>query len=131
MNCVSEAPTDGPTGERREHRLHVIGLEPAQGDALERRVAIQLSQSGRQRVRTVDLDVAIVQDYEQPGAHQPAGKVDEEIERSAVGPVQVLETDHQRLGGGDSVQEIAKGLIQPPAVRFGIAWEAWRHCYAI
>ena len=45
----------------------------------------------------VDLDVAVGADDQQAGAGEVAGQMEQQIERAAVGVVQVLEDDQQRL----------------------------------
>ena len=69
----------------------------------------------------VDLDVAVGADEQQAGAVEVAGQMDEQIERAAVGVVQVLEDDDQRLHGGGVAQEAGDGLQQPLALLLGVA----------
>ena len=55
-------------GQGAQHSLHLVWSQPAKGHALERGGAAQLGEGRRERVRAVDLDVAIGSDDEHASA---------------------------------------------------------------
>ena len=112
VDLPRRAPRRPPGRGWRHHALHLVHGEAAQGDAAEVADAPQLGERRRQRVGAVDLDVAVGADDQQPRALEVAGDVQQQVERAAVGPVQVFEDEEQRL---DASRRCAGSWLLPAA----------------
>jgi len=104
-------------------------LDPA--DAVE---ALELGQQRSQRVAAVQLVGAVAEQQQHPRlAHGPR-RVGDERARRAVGPVHVLERQHERLALGEDLQQLEHRLEQPQLSRrvrarvapVGVVVEAWQ-----
>jgi len=79
------------------HPLHLVDGEAPQGDALEAGGAAQLGEHTRQRMTAVDLHVAVGAGDQQSCALEGAAHVHQQVQRAAVGPVQVLQNEEHGL----------------------------------
>src|SRR5687768_13989254 len=82
-------------------------------------------------MHTIYFNVTVSGNDDQSHAAQPTRQVNQEVERVTIRPVEVFESDHQRLDGCRALQEITERLIQPPAILLGIVGDAWFHGNAI
>ena len=91
----------------------LAGREPAQADPLGAAVAPQVRQRGGERRAAPDLRVAVGAEDEE--RRRPAAAQDEreQEQRRPVGPVQVVEDQHQRPPLGDAGQHVVDRREQP------------------
>jgi len=73
---------------------------------------MQLGQCRRQGVHAIDLDVAVRADHKDSCAAQVACDVKQQVERAAVGVVQVFKHDQERLVECATMQEVRSRLQQ-------------------
>ena len=118
------AAAGGQARPRREQRLHAVGVESAQQDALVQPLAPQLAQHFGERMAPVEVDVAVGADDEQAAAGQPPGEVLQQQQARLVGPVDVVEDEQQRGGLRGVDQKRGDRLEQP--VAFGFRLLRWR-----
>jgi hypothetical protein len=111
--------------DRLQHPLHLGRAQAAQLHAAKAGLPAQVGQRRRQRMGAVHLDVAVGPDHQQPRSLQVPGQMREQVEAALVGPVQVLQHQHQRLHGAGVAQEAADRLQQAPAVLLRLAGRAW------
>ena len=99
---------------------HLVLVEPLQRDALAGRLAVQRAERIGQRMLRVELDVAIGAEQEQTMLRGEARHVAQHGDRALVGPVQIVEHQHDRRArrGGD--QELADGVEQAEALFVGL-----------
>ena len=104
-------------GRRAEDVLEQVGelvvREARQLDAARAGVALELGQQRAQRVAAVQLVGAVGRDHEHALGPQAAGEEDEEGARRAVGPVDVLEHERERLLAAEVVEQREQRLEQP------------------
>ena len=110
-------------GRRRSaaERGHQLG-DLAAREPVERRrwvsiaVAAQRGDQLRQRVVVVDLGVAVgAEEHRAPRLRRP-DQVAQQLQRRAVGPLQVVEHEQQRRAGGDLRQQRGERVEQPLAL---------------
>lgn len=93
---------EGPRGlllaDRVDERLHLVAVETTQEGPLVEVLAAERGDRIGERVRSVELDVAVRAHDQDALAAQVAGEVLEEQQRRLVGPVQVVEDQDQRAG---------------------------------
>jgi hypothetical protein len=111
-------------GEPGEHLGDLRGVEAAQ----RQRLALRLQPGDRaaERVAGSDLDVAVGRDQQLAAAAGPAGVEGGQLDRRRVGPVQVVEDDHQRRPPGGLQQGAAGGVeaLEPAGQRGRLAGRA-------
>ena len=79
----------------------------------------------------VHLHIAIGADNSQAGALQIACHVQQQVQRAAIGPVEVLKNNQQRLDVRGIPKEAAHGLEQSPAVVLGVTGRPHLDLYAV
>ena len=95
-------------GDAGEHLGDLGGVEAAQGQGPA--LGLQPGDRGGQRVAGRHLDVAVGDDQQLGAAAGPAGVEGGQLDRCRVGPVEVVEHDHQRPGPGGLEQGGADGV---------------------
>ena len=90
----------------------LLARERAQLDAAVARVALELGQQRAQRVAAVQLVRAVGRDDEHALLAEAARQVDEERAGRAVGPVQVLDRDHQPVLAREQLQQLEQAVEQ-------------------
>ena len=88
-------------------------VEPRELDPARARVALELGQQRAQRVAAVQLVGAVGGDHQHALGPQAAGEEDEEGAGRAVGPVDVLEHERERLLAAEQVEQREQRLEQP------------------
>ena len=121
MHRRGYAPRYVTARDAGHHSLHLVGRQAAKTDPVEGVDPPQLGQRSRQRVRPVNLHVTVGPHDHQPGAAQVAGHMGQHLQGAAIGVVQVLQHDEQRLHGCGVAKEGRDGLEQPIAVFLGLA----------
>ena len=96
-----------------EQLRELVAGQPRQLDPARPRVALELGQQRAQRVASVQLVGAVGGDDEHPLGPQAAREEDEERARRAVGPVDVLEHERERLLAAQQVEQRQQRLEQP------------------
>jgi hypothetical protein len=99
---VRAEPGGGELGDLRK-------VEPAQADALGRAVAAQLGQRGGERGTSAHLGVAVGADREERRRSAGAQEKRQQQQRRAVGPVQIIEHEHQRAADGECAERVVDG----------------------
>ncbi len=107
-------------GVRRDQRADVARAQALEGHPLDQPVAAQVGQQLGERMRRADLRVAERAEDQQRGVARCAGDVPEQVERAAVGPVQVVEHERERGAAGDVVQQRRDRLEEQVALQLGI-----------
>ncbi len=92
--------------------LDVRGPQALQLDPLDRWDAHDLGDPREQRVAPVQL-VAAVGDHDRARPAAGPDEVADQVERGGVGPVQVLEHDHQRAFASRALEQRAHGIEDP------------------
>ena len=100
-----------------------LELEPAAGVE-----PAELGQKRPHRVASVQLVAAVAEQQQDPLVDQAACEEGDERPRRAVGPVHVLEHQHQRLANAQQVQELEQALEQPHLAVGARAGGACRRC---
>ncbi len=77
-----------------------VQLDPADGAQ-----PVEFGEQGAQRVAAVDVVGAVGGEDDQAAGAQRAQEVGEEVPGGGVGPVQVLQGEHDRAVGGDALQQ--------------------------
>ena len=106
--------------ERRDELGDLAGREAVERHLGEHAVAPQRRDQLRQRVAVVDLGVAVgAEEHRAPRLRRPH-QVAHQLQRRAVGPLQVVEHEQQRGAGGDLGQQRGQGVEQPLALDPGL-----------
>ena len=95
-------------------RLGVLAAERRQLDAGERPGAVGALERGQQLLR--DLPRAHRERQQHRRLRWASQQRAEQLERARVGPVQVVEHQHQRLAGGEDAEQVADGLVRAVAL---------------
>ena len=82
--------------------------------------AAQVREHLRQRVGHVGLGVAEGRDQQQPGAPARAGQVPQQAQRGGVGPVRVLEHEHDGPLAPGALQQVGHRGVQAMALGVGV-----------
>ena len=90
----------------------LVARQARQLDPARARVALELGEQRAQRVAAVQLVGAVGRDHEHALGPQAAGEEDEEGARRAVGPVDVLEHERERLLAAEQVEQRQQRLEQ-------------------
>ncbi len=91
----------------------LVAREPHQLDPARARVALELGEQRAQRVAAVQLVGAVGGDHQHALGPQAAGEEDEEGAGRAVGPVDVLEHERERLLAPEQIEQREQRLEQP------------------
>ena len=108
-------------GVRGDQRADVALVEPVERDPLDEAVAAQVGEQLGQRVRGPHLGVAVGADDQQRRVARRAGDVAQQVQRAAVGPVQVVEHERERRPRRDLVEQRRDRLEQQVAPQLGVA----------
>ena len=104
--------------------LDVVGdpvrVEAAQRDPARALDPGELAERVGERVVAAELDVAVGADQQQAGAGEPAGDEAQQQQRGLVGPVQVVEHDHQRARARGAGEEAGERVEEPEARLLGL-----------
>ena len=73
-----------------------------------------------ERVMAPELDIPVGADQEQVRPREPAGDEAQQEQRGLVGPMQVVEHDHQRPGARGADEEVAERVEEPEARLLGL-----------
>ena len=111
--------------DRLDERLHLGDGKAAQEDAFVEPFSAQRRDRLGEWMRALELDVAVGPDDQETRAADPAGEVHEQQQRRLVGPVHVVEDDHERSDAGRRDEERAHTLEE--AVTFRVAVEGREH----
>ena len=111
-----------------EQRLHALLVEPVEIDALDAAAAPQIGEYSRERMPAVDVGVAVGHD-DQHGrlGREVRDGVAEELNAGRVGPVRVVEHEHERLLGRDRAHEIDHRVEEQEPFGLGIGDLRRRH----
>ena len=101
----------GELDEASDVGLAQAGERKRSGD----RLASQLGEGRRERVRQRRIDVAVRADDQQAALAKLAGDELKKQERRLVGRVQVVEHEHQRPPGRRALQKGGHGIEEPEA----------------
>ena len=107
--------------DRLDERLHLVAIEPAQEDALVQMLSPQNRNRVGQWVRAVELDVSIRAHDQDALAAKVAREVLQQQQRRLVGPVQVVEHQHDRARSRRVREERRHALEHPQPL--GVAFE--------
>ncbi|CAM5496415.1 hypothetical protein STANM309S_00324 [Streptomyces tanashiensis] len=88
-----------------ELAVHLGAGEAGEFDAADGAEPVEFGEEGAQRVAAVDVVGAVAGDDHDPAAAQGAQEVGEQVPGGGVGPVQVLQDEHDRTVGGEPFQE--------------------------
>ena len=109
-----------------EERGDAVLGEAAEQDLLGQPLAQEVGEHGGERAAGLELGVAVGPDDEHRDLRQPLRQVLDQEQRRLVGPVQVLEDEHQRRVArgaldelGDAVQQVAALLLGRQRHRLG------------
>ena len=87
--------------QRPGERGHVVRFKPAQPDAIQRAVALEIGQRAGERAAAAELGVAVgADDLQRAGAGRAQHEAREQ-QRAAVGPVEVVDDQQQRRALGE------------------------------
>jgi hypothetical protein len=95
-----------------EHGTELFAVEPAQLEPLDGRVAVQLGQHRAERVAAVQFVAAVGGHQHDRGLGQVGHEEREQVHGRPVGPVQILDRQHQRPLGGQPLQQAQQPLEQ-------------------
>ena len=114
MDALDLARRDRPAGDRLELARHVRATQRGELDPPHDGLAAELGDEPPQRVAGVELAGPIRQEDGDPLRPQVAGEELDQIARRAVGPVDVLEHDRERLAlVRDACELLQQSLAQP------------------
>ena len=91
----------------------LVAAQRLEGDAVDRRVALDLRQERPQWVAAMQLVEAVGQDHEDPLAAERAGEERDEGPGRGIGPVEILEHEDDRRLAAEAVEEGEHGLEEP------------------
>ena len=100
---------------------HLAVVEPAQRDAGQRLVALEVGEHLDQRVVLAQLGVAVGAEQQRRPDAQRAQEVAAEQQRRAVGPVQVVDDRQQRAAAGQAPHERDDRGVEMAQLGVGIA----------
>ena len=110
-------------GRMPEDRAELAGdlatLEPSQLDPLDAGSAIRLGEPEEQRVAPRQLVAAERDEQQQTLRLGIADQERQELPCRVVGPVQVLDREHDRSVGGEPPEQVEEGLVDPAARPLG------------
>ena len=95
-----------------EQVAELLARQPRELDPARARVALELGEQRAQRVAAVQLVGAVGGDHQHPLGPQAAREEDEEGARRAVGPVDVLQHERERLLAAELVEQREQRLEQ-------------------
>src|SRR5438105_6507309 len=127
MNRLREIRGHWAQPTHAEQSLHLLDLQPAKQHALELSCTAELGQRGGQRMDAVDVNVAVGRQHEQPRSLNSATEVNQEVQRGAIGVVQILQHEQYWLGICGTAQKIACRLLQAPQVILRVTWRSLFH----
>ena len=93
--------------------VHVRARQAIESEPLHRRGRCHVGEEAPQVLAPVDLVVAVGRDHEHALVAQPAREEPQQLERRAVGPVDVLDHQHDGAGGGRLREPIEDDDVQP------------------
>ncbi len=122
MERLAERDRVAARADGREPVGTVRRQEPAEHEAAGRRFAHDVRERLRERRIMPDLGVAVGGDDQDPRVHQLGRDELEELQRRAIGPVHVVEDDHEPGRLGDRREETAHEIEEPKpgAIRFRV-----------
>ena len=90
-----------------------VRLKPRQLDAPHTSQPVQLGEEGAQRMATVDVIGAVRREQHEAGGLHRAVEIGEQFAGGAVGPVQILQREHDRTARGQPLQKLCRQLEEP------------------
>jgi hypothetical protein len=90
---------------------HLRIVEPPQEDALERRLAPERAERVRERMPTIELHITVGAQHQNAVPRDKSRRMTQHCNRSAVGPMQVVQYDNQRRSLRNRDQQL-RGRIQ-------------------
>ncbi len=111
--AVDERGARGVAEDVLERLRELPAVERGQLDPASTLEPLELGQQRPQRVAAVELVAAVREQQHHPLVAQAAGEEPHERARRAVGPVDVLEHEHERLAAAEQVQQLEQRLEQP------------------
>ena len=91
-------------------------VEPVQGHSDDRPVAPDIGERLRERVARAQLDVAGAREQKQRDALRPSRQAAHEKQRGPIGPMQVVQGEHERPHRRDLLEPLGDGVEHPGAV---------------
>ena len=114
-----------PRGGLHE-RADAVDVEAVEVEALDAGLAAQVGEHVAERMRAVEVGVAVGRDHEQAERRVGPQQVAEEQERRLVGPVHVVEHEHDRRRDRHLAEQVDDALEQAVALGLGLTLEAAR-----
>lgn len=114
-----------------ELAVHLDAGEAGEFDAADGAEPVEFGEEGAQRVAPVDVVGAVAGDDHDPAPAEGAEEVGEEVPGGGVGPVEVLQDEHDRAVAGEAFQEpqgqfeeagggvLVGGLVAAGVAQFG------------
>ena len=117
---LAERADGGGIRPRPRQRLDDRGdgrlVEPVQGHPHDRPVAPDLGERRRERVARAELGVARAAEQEQRDALRPGRQAAQQQQRRPIGPVQVVQDQHERPHRRELLEQLGDGVEHPGAV---------------
>ena len=113
----AEVGADLLAEQRRELRVRVLRAEPLQHDAGREALAVPLDERLRQRMRAIELALAVGGHQQHGGIGETPQQVAEQPQCGAVGPVQVVDVEQQAATPGKRTEERGHGVRTGAAPR--------------
>ena len=112
VEALEQLGVGRPAEDVVEQVGELVARQPRQLDPAGAGVALELGEQGAQRVATVQLVGAVGRNHEHALGPQAAAEEDEEGAGGAVGPVDVLEHERERLLAAEMVEQRQERLEQ-------------------
>ncbi len=98
----------------------LVAVEAVQVESLDPGLAAEVGERVRERMAAIEVRVAIRAEHQQPHRRRRTQEVAEQHERRLVGPVDVVEHQHDRLGGRHLGEQIHHRVEQLVALGVGV-----------
>ena len=105
--------------DQDEQIVHVVGAQPVEREPSRLDLASQQRQGLRQRMGAVEIGLPIRADQEQPHTARQSAHGAKQPHRDVVGPVHVVDNQHNRRRGRQPRQPLAHRILQPSGGRVG------------
>ena len=102
--------------QRGEQRRGVVARQPREGDPRHQALAIPVDEDACERMRAIELQLAIGAEDQDTIVAQVAQQVVEERERSLIGPVEIVDEDQQPVMRGERLQEACDVVEEPQSL---------------
>ena len=107
-------------GRLRHQARDLAFVEPLEIEPLHTRFAPEVGEHLSERMRAVEVGVAVRREHEQPHRSGRAQQMTQQHERRLVGPVHVVEHEHDGMARGDLAEQVGDAVEQAEALGVGV-----------